>query len=55
MTAAVENSLLEPDRFKLNSSPVTPAKAGVQGRATERFPWIPACAGMTIQSDANVL
>jgi len=26
---------------------VTPAKAGVQRRATKRWPWIPACAGMT--------
>ena len=26
---------------------VAPAKAGVQGRETERLPWIPAFAGMT--------
>jgi hypothetical protein len=27
---------------------VTPAKAGAQGQATKRLPWIPAFAGMTV-------
>src|SRR5262245_22911051 len=31
--------------------PVTPAKAGVQGRKTRRLPWIPAFAGMTMERE----
>ena len=27
--------------------PLIPAKAGTQGRRTQRSPWAPACAGAT--------
>jgi hypothetical protein len=37
------------------STSVTPAKAGVQGQAVVRQPWIPAFAGMTIQFDPIVV
>jgi len=32
-----------------DTSVVTPAKAGVQRGEALQLPWIPACAGMTIQ------
>lgn len=28
---------------------VSPAQAGVQGRATRRLPWVPAFAGKTLK------
>src|SRR5207245_2172191 len=37
------------DPIRPDHSLVTPAEAGVQEQPTERCPWIPAFAGMTIQ------
>jgi hypothetical protein len=34
---------------------VTPAKAGAKGQAADRWPWIPAFAGMTVQLEAIML
>ena len=47
-TKAVLELAHVPARLNRFSSPLIPAKAGIQGRERRRLlPWIPACAGMS--------
>src|SRR6266436_5052791 len=42
------HSLAEKDLIRIDRLSVIPAHAGTQGRATDRWLWVPASAGTTI-------